>query len=368
MIELTTYKNYKEICEVMGWKVSAGNTKKAQIKDLDRYCNYEKQGNKFVITEIFKEPKPKEGNKGNNIYGEYLQQLILHELSKRPINKDGFSIYLSKNALYMQLHLINKNYNIARNSIDKFSRYMETPVSTCYDFFNNTSGKLIGNVERCLNKLQSKCLIHWEYRMGVKLNSGTNRLATDVEIRNILEIEEYILSEMKQESKRDIFLSGKWNEFNKKVCSLLKETTEIQYYYKMFYIITTNKFRKMLLNEDDLEMVQNEVNAIMIDSTIKTATKHREKLVERYTYNSFKKGEYLCTPDYESHKVALREQYISDTKKIANKLIEWDVLDLVMKDISNEKYMLIESIMDEFKTEDDDMPYIEDVMMELFGT
>jgi hypothetical protein len=48
-------KNYKVLCELLEITPSAGNTKKAQFKDLDRFCTYHKEGNKvlIIITERF---------------------------------------------------------------------------------------------------------------------------------------------------------------------------------------------------------------------------------------------------------------------------------------------------------------------------
>ena len=36
MLEIKTYKNYKELCEAIGWKISTGNGKKAQLKELEK--------------------------------------------------------------------------------------------------------------------------------------------------------------------------------------------------------------------------------------------------------------------------------------------------------------------------------------------
>lgn len=54
------FGNYKEMCNTLGWKITTGNGKKAQFKDLACYCNYEKQGNKIIILEVFEEPKERE--------------------------------------------------------------------------------------------------------------------------------------------------------------------------------------------------------------------------------------------------------------------------------------------------------------------
>ena len=56
MLEVGEYKNYKAICEAMGWEITSGNSKKKQLKELERCCKYHKEGNKFVIEEIYKQP------------------------------------------------------------------------------------------------------------------------------------------------------------------------------------------------------------------------------------------------------------------------------------------------------------------------
>ena len=57
VLEVKTYKNWKEICETMGWKTTGGNIKKKNLQVLDSLCKYIKDGNKFIVTNIFDEPK-----------------------------------------------------------------------------------------------------------------------------------------------------------------------------------------------------------------------------------------------------------------------------------------------------------------------
>lgn len=57
MLEIKTYKNYKELCKAMGWKITDGNSRVKQLKELDSLCEYHKEGNKFIVTNIFDEPK-----------------------------------------------------------------------------------------------------------------------------------------------------------------------------------------------------------------------------------------------------------------------------------------------------------------------
>ena len=58
-------KNYKELCEIMSWKVSAGKQKQIQLKDLERYCIFHKEGHKFIIDEVYSSPKEKIDNRKN---------------------------------------------------------------------------------------------------------------------------------------------------------------------------------------------------------------------------------------------------------------------------------------------------------------
>ena len=64
MLELKTYKNYKELCVAMDWKIADGNSKKKQLKELESLCEYHKEGNKFVIDEVYDTPLPIEDGRG----------------------------------------------------------------------------------------------------------------------------------------------------------------------------------------------------------------------------------------------------------------------------------------------------------------
>lgn len=74
-------KNYKELCGLLGIKVTSGKSKKLQLEDLERYCVYHKEGNKFVVDEIYENPLPKlDGriNGNNNVYVEEIGIYLLN--------------------------------------------------------------------------------------------------------------------------------------------------------------------------------------------------------------------------------------------------------------------------------------------------
>lgn len=59
-------KNYKEMCRLLDWSISAGDSKKSQLKELECSCQYHKEGNKFIIDKIYDKPKEKQDNRKNN--------------------------------------------------------------------------------------------------------------------------------------------------------------------------------------------------------------------------------------------------------------------------------------------------------------
>ena len=55
-----TVKNYKELCELLKQEVTTGNAKKYQLKEFECYFDWEKSGQKFIITDIYDTPLEKD--------------------------------------------------------------------------------------------------------------------------------------------------------------------------------------------------------------------------------------------------------------------------------------------------------------------
>ena len=85
-------KNYKELCDILEVEAKQNNDTRARKRhheEFNRYFEYEKQGQKYIITRIFDEPKEKiEKRGGNNL--KYTDILSPKELSNE---FDGFYVY-----------------------------------------------------------------------------------------------------------------------------------------------------------------------------------------------------------------------------------------------------------------------------------
>lgn len=98
MLELKTYKNYRELCKVMNWKVASSNSKTKQFKELDSLCKWRKEGNKIIIDEIYSEPKKIVDNRSNNGKTKILSQF---KVPKEDWYKGGIYKIQFENKVYI---------------------------------------------------------------------------------------------------------------------------------------------------------------------------------------------------------------------------------------------------------------------------
>ena len=102
-------KNYKELCKLLNQEPTTGNAKKAQHKEWQRYFNYEKSGQKYIITEIYDNPLQKNDKRslGNSsIYVQHIELILLNYLSKQ----QGYTATLTLKRWFLLMGMINPKY------------------------------------------------------------------------------------------------------------------------------------------------------------------------------------------------------------------------------------------------------------------
>ena len=320
-------KNYKELCKVLEIEPkNGGESKKSQLKDIERYIKYEKQGQKFIIIKIYDNPKEKidkrVNNKGGNntVFADDIEKLILNMLSK---SKDD-TVTIARGQLYKALSMCNNNYLIGRSNINKLSEIIEIPSSSIYDFYDYNSSKLRDTIERNLRRLRSKALITWKNTTtvvvtevelqlnelgepiydkktkSIKYNAKTvHRLADKFEEKLILKYEEEVLKEMGIDTIQKVFLLGKWKYFKQQVENKLRENdTNIDYYYDSYTITFNNDSVKNYvkrLSDNDIQDIKNNINYNMVESIKKSTMRRHDKacLESGLELNPFKQDKLL---------------------------------------------------------------------------
>ena len=102
------FNNYKEICEFLGEpSYQGGKQRQLQLKDWERYFRWEKQGYKFIITEVFDIPQEKIDKRGgnNNKNVKPMMDYLMAEFDTKYANK----YHTISNWSTTVLHLMNKD-------------------------------------------------------------------------------------------------------------------------------------------------------------------------------------------------------------------------------------------------------------------
>ena len=366
-------KNYKELCTLLGIEPCAGNSKKSQLKELERFISYHKEGNKFIVDEIYTNAKEKEDlrkyNGGDNNSIEYIKNievLILNLLAEENSGK----IFLSKYKLLNKLKMINENYSYGKTRIPKLSKLMNIDTDNIYEFYTTTDDVLIRNLEKALNNLASKCLISWckqktvceanqdsrsyieeihrkdEYDEDVYTYKSqlflSHREATDEETIMILGFEKDTLNEMELKTKQDVIKNKLWNEFKFKVKQKLLNKNIVYYYdsYKILYkedhvIEEITELCDLLLSKSDRYINETTLNTLLQERLMSNAQKRRNRALEEYSV-------WLEETNKQSILTRIDENYLNNNKELIDTLIDTDKENIKNK-IKKQKLNVIEN-------------------------
>ena len=269
MLELKTYKNYKELCVAMEWKVSAGNTKKKQLRILSEICDYKKEGNKYKILNIYENSEvhlDMRGKQDNNTpkYVDNIKLNIVGELLSKGYNG---KYLVGKSVLLRNVGLTNANYSYCKRRQYKLATYLEINTKIVNEYYNSVDAMLLRNLEKALNDLKNRKIIQVNTTLIISKNVITNieyehieKLdeydeeveiikpvvesdiiyvqATDEERKIINKIERKTLKEMKEKTMTDIILKGKSKEYYKKCYKeIRKEIKDMNFYFSAYDII-----------------------------------------------------------------------------------------------------------------------------------
>lgn len=332
-------KNYKILCELLEEPVkNGGKSKDYQLKDFERYFSFHKQGQKFIIDEIFDEPLEKEDGRslGNNSpYSNDIQNILLCVLYKLPSEE----IIWSCNTLLNNLSMINSNYITARKDMDKLGETMKIEKEYIYDFYNNTHKSLKGKLETALNILCKRSLIVCEKILMVQKESvqimqnelGTPRMengklcyrtfefsdeATKEEKQLVLKTQKEVMNKLNCKDECEVICKGLWNDYSK---SVNKELNKNNIKYSFYaYKITFNKenIKEEITGELGEMFDRINLNNNIMDCLIKGATTRHDNTKKIF-------GDVQGSPTkIKNHRLRKSDVYIENNKQLVEKLIK----------------------------------------------
>lgn len=329
-------KNYKELCGILDIKYTSGNARISQLSDLERYCSYHKEGNKFIIDTVYDEPIPKIIKGNNSIFVEDIEVLLVDLLLKS--KKENNAVILTRKYMYEALNLVNINYVYGTYQPLILCDIMNMPKEYVTEFYNNVSVKLRSTVERSFNILKRQKIIDWYtikmicikqtvpiYDEGgnlykVEKLDDINREATNQELEYILKTEKSVLTEMGLKDSQAVFLSNRWREYREKVNEVLQRDSTINYCYDAYKIIfddgyMEDHYEKLMTLEEN----RQRINDNMVISVKKSTERKHEKYTTQPKYVdkgfSTKRGRYIQSSEYIPSQDRLTDSLIDEDGK-----------------------------------------------------
>lgn len=280
-------KNYKELCTILDIKpTNSNNSRKAQYKELERYCTYTKQGQKIIIGELFPDPLPKQDNRkeGNHSkYVEHVKFLLLNKLSQC----EGYICTFTKNNLFEFLGMVNPLY-LQRVYAKQMITDKDNRIST-FDinhFYMRANDRLTRILFDSLNSLKNQFLISYrEMDIIVRLNNKGEKEyteATNKETKIIIDVKRQVLKEMELNSLMQVIFKFKSEEFYSRVSEILKEEYDIEYTFKQFELVFTKENIIDELNRLESKHHRKELNNKVIDTINTNAKNTYDKNIEKY--------------------------------------------------------------------------------------
>lgn len=324
-----TIKNYKELCSILNIKVAAGNTRTKQLKELEQYCSFYKDGNKFIIDEIYKIPLEKIDKRKNNspeyIYKDNIKTVILslllqHDLKQKETCRNISNTY-NINCTYNERFIISKSnlmkccgmfgefyytYLNKKSTLAEALGIKKLYVNDAYNCDFKTNGRII---DSALKQLSNERVIEYNNIYLFKTFADPeNSIAEDNQISNFLTAEHEVLKEMELKNLSLVYLKRRESEFESKVIKYLNERIindeitcfddEIISYNRLLNIryANTNILLETLQEQlqNNLQIDKQELKTKILHSLENTLTKVNQK--SKHIQN--KKGyDYLRSKD-----------------------------------------------------------------------
>ena len=291
-------KNYKSMCSLLECDVCGGDSKKSQLKNWKRYFNYEKSGQKFIITEIYDTPFPSEDARKlkEGLYVKYIELLLLKYLS----SCEGYQTKITKGKLYQILGLTNEYYYKLKSSdnpyeIANIKNKIKSKCDTLVTEFDinhfqqRAEAKLNKILYTALDSMSKRFLIkyHTEYVLRVPCEDDKSgyelEVASPRQVSLILEAQHKILDSMGYENITQVALRYKLKEFNERVDDYLSEHYGWLGFFSQLSIIYINDIgREIPLKAEEIRKLapsvqRKQLNQIVVKSLNQQAHEKYDK-------------------------------------------------------------------------------------------
>ncbi|MDO4925360.1 MAG: hypothetical protein Q3980_06880 [Turicibacter sp.] len=229
-------KNYKELCKILNIEYKKGSSKSIQLKKLEKFITYHKEGNKFIIDEIKSNDivlmdKRKLGNTSKTSIE--IGDIILHKLLTE---YRGKKVSITTTELLYRMNIVTNKYKVLSQNIELYR--LETRIDFKYinQFKVKIGYQLNRRIDSALRRLQNSGYILYDKKTHIKFKDKDKDfvvvLEKEMDNKNFINARLRAfktLNDMRtKEGKATItdmsiiFMYGEFERFRKLVCEELK--------------------------------------------------------------------------------------------------------------------------------------------------
>lgn len=325
-------KNYKELCRELGIVEKKSGSKTYQLKEIERYIEYQKQGNKFIITKIYDEPLFK---KSNSVYKELIYSCLIAILHK---NRNSKNFFITKSKLLEQLGFVNKNFAECRAAVKAVADHLNVDEVFLLDFFKANQDRINTVFQYHLDRFIEEtncCTVDKEVIricenipnfIGIDKDDigEKHRFAKSKEIEKIEKCEKEVLEFLKVRKKSDLHMKNLWIVFVNECNERLKKNNDfkfLNYYYKV-YLFKIDKLRIENLYKN---LTEKKISAL--STAINKASKQSAlDSIETRKANALKRLQEDMYKDYQNYlkehdRALIRKEVLKENKSCVSKLV-----------------------------------------------
>lgn len=305
-------KNYKELCKLLEIDEKHGNSKDAQMLDLERYFRFTKNKHEIKIEQIYPIPMVKSEERKIGYNSKYVSDLsiqILNILAKRTTDKEYNQSFFTANRLFELTGMCNSNFSLTKKAIsDYFKDYPQRMTDfDIEDFKTRTGDKLRKILNTTLFNLKKRQLILYSYKHMILIDDEWEVADKETEvyimntkkdvIYNILskydDIERGIII---PKEERMIFLKGLKNDYYREVNGILfYDHPSWERICKGFLIEfhgsideSTKKYKKEIKEISEAKLKLNKKIGDFINKDAERRTKNNKRDYEEYVDKAWK--------------------------------------------------------------------------------
>lgn len=350
--------SYKILCELLRVKPKSGGcSKKAHLKEMECYFKYHKEGNTFVIDEIYTQPLERTENRGG--HNAIFKDSMLQDMLKMIIfqSENNYEIAIPKHLLHSQLGLVNKYYDYYRkNPKELVEMNKELDLEQTEYFFDGVNRTVENVVKRDLDRIAKEGVITWkESRAKVvkrqKDGELVHYLCSSKEVENILTVERQLCKKYGYKNTNAVKLLPYHlkTKFYDEVQKILNDEYKMYYTYsyKVYHIVFTKSqiqadLEQRGLTYTHIQEKSEQVKLVMVNAVENRIVKRYEKFQQKnigykdYVQNFTGVG-VPKTQENTEYKLNDKDEMVAKDSFFNNMrfLIERCMLDVVIDEVDN---------------------------------